>query len=126
MTITVYGIKTCDTCRKARRHLDALGVPYRFHDLREDGLDPRQLDAFLAGADWQTLLNTRSTTWRQLDPADKQPLDAERARELMLAHPTLIKRPILQRTVLQHTESGSDDTLIIVGFDADRYAALVS
>ncbi|MGM8850840.1 ArsC family reductase [Salinicola halophyticus] len=125
MTITVYGIKTCDTCRKARRQLDAMDVAYRFHNLREDGLDPRQLDAFLAGADWQTLLNTRSTTWRQLDPADKQPLDAERARELMLANPTLIKRPILQRTDRQHTESGSEDTLI-VGFDADRYAALVS
>ncbi|MGM8931895.1 arsenate reductase [Salinicola halophyticus] len=123
MTITVYGIKTCDTCRKARRHLDALGVVYRFHDLREDGFDPQRLDAFLARADWQTLLNIRSTTWRQLDAADKQPLDTERARELMLAHPTLIKRPILQRTDLQRT--GSEDTLI-VGFDADRYATLVS
>jgi len=125
MTITVFGIKTCDTCRKARRLLDAQGCDYRFHDLREDGLDPRQLDAFLAGIDWQTLLNTRSTTWRQLDSADKQNLDAERARELMLANPTLIKRPILQQTVLQRTESGSDDTLI-VGFDAARYATLVS
>ncbi|MED5499874.1 MAG: ArsC family reductase [Pseudomonadota bacterium] len=120
MTITVYGIKTCDTCRKARRLLEEQGIAYRYHDLREDGLDPRQLDAFLSLADWKTLLNTRSTTWRQLDAADKQPLDAERARELMLANPTLIKRPVLQRT-----NSENDDTLI-VGFDPARYAALAS
>jgi len=120
MTITVYGIKTCDTCRKARRRLDELGISYRYHDLREDGLDLQRLDAFLASAAWQTLLNTRSTTWRQLDDVDKQDLDAVRARELMLANPTLIKRPVLQRT-----EREGDDTLI-VGFDPARYAALAS
>ncbi|OLO06008.1 MULTISPECIES: ArsC family reductase [Salinicola] len=120
MTITVYGIKTCDTCRKARRQLDADNVAYRYHDLREDGLDPQHLDQFLRHVDWQTLLNTRSTSWRQLDAADKKPLDAERARELMLANPTLIKRPVLQRS-----KPGTDDTLI-VGFDPARYAALAS
>lgn len=120
MTITLYGIKTCDTCRKARRQLDAHNVAYRYHDLREDGLDPQRLDALLRHVDWQTLLNTRSTTWRQLDAEDKQNLDAERARELMLANPTLIKRPVLQQSV-----PGNDDALI-VGFDAARYAALAS
>ncbi|WP_110602219.1 MULTISPECIES: ArsC family reductase [Salinicola] len=118
MTITVYGIKTCDTCRKARRRLDELGISYRYHDLREDGLGPQRLDTFLANADWQTLLNTRSTSWRQLDAADREPLDAERARELMLANPTLIKRPLLQRT-----DPAGQDTLI-VGFDPARYATL--
>lgn len=96
MTTTLYGIKNCDTCRKARRRLDERGLDYRYHDLRDDGLDAGTLDAFLARADWQTLLNTRSATWRGLAPADKQALDAERARALMLEHPTLIKRPLLE------------------------------
>lgn len=113
MTITLYGIKSCDTCRKARRLLSARGIDYRYHDLREDGLERQRLEAFMARADWQTLLNTRSTTWRQLDPADKQPLDAVRASELLLAHPTLLKRPLLEL----------DDSLI-VGLDEARYAAL--
>ncbi|MDH4574220.1 ArsC family reductase [Salinicola acroporae] len=118
MTITVYGIKTCDTCRKARRRLEELGISHHYHDLREDGLGPQRLDTFLANADWQALLNTRSTTWRQLDATDREPLDAERARELMLANPTLIKRPLLQ-----HTDPAGQDTLI-VGFDPARYATL--
>ncbi|WP_251977028.1 ArsC family reductase [Salinicola avicenniae] len=113
MTITLYGIKTCDTCRKARRQLETQGTPYNYHDLREDGLDAALLDALLAATEWRALLNTRSTTWRQLDATAKQDLDAERARALMLAHPTLIKRPLL----------AIDDTLI-VGFDKTRYTAL--
>ena len=117
---TLYGINNCDSCRKARKALDAQGIDYRYHDLRDDGLDRERLTRFLAMADLATLLNTRSTTWRQLDASDKQPLDAERARELMLANPTLIKRPVLQRT-----NSENDDTLI-VGFDPARYAALAS
>ncbi|WP_110686230.1 ArsC family reductase [Salinicola aestuarinus] len=111
MTTTLYGIKNCDSCRKARRLLDARNVDFDYHDLRDDGLDAATLDAFLARVDWQTLLNTRSTTWRQLDAADKHPLDSDRARELMLAHPTLIKRPLLSR-----------DDALIVGLDRSVYA----
>ncbi|WP_280540996.1 ArsC family reductase [Chromohalobacter sp. 11-W] len=111
--VTLYGIKTCDTCRKARRTLDDLGIAYRYHDLREDGLDATRLDAFLARSDWNTLLNTRSTTWRGLDDADKRDLDVERARALLLAHPTLLKRPVLETP--DH---------FLVGFKADAYRAL--
>lgn len=117
MTITLYGIKTCDTCRKARRLLDDRGIDYRYHDLREDGLDRHRLEAFLARTDWQSLLNTRSTTWRQLDDADKQNLDAESATALMLEHPTLLKRPVLEC-------DDDHDNAFVVGFDKTRYAAL--
>ncbi|WIX32007.1 ArsC family reductase [Salinicola sp. JS01] len=113
MTTTLYGIKTCDTCRKARRQLADQGVEYRYHDLRADGLDADLLDRLLAAADWQTLLNTRSTTWRGLDDHAKQDVDATRARALMLEHPTLLKRPLLA-----HGET------LIVGFDPARYANL--
>ncbi|ABE57921.1 ArsC family reductase [Chromohalobacter israelensis] len=111
--ITLYGIKTCDSCRKARRALDTQGTAYRYHDLREDGLDAERLDAFLARSDWKTLLNTRSTTWRGLDEADKRDLDAASARALLLAHPTLLKRPVLE----------TPDRLL-VGFQAEAYRAL--
>ncbi|MHB0776813.1 arsenate reductase [Halomonas sp. WWR20] len=111
--IIVYGIKTCDTCRKARRALDAQGIAHRYHDLREDGLNAALLDDFLARTDWQTLVNTRSQTWRSLADSDKQDLDTDKARTLLLAHPTLLKRPLLD----------SQDALI-VGFKPDTYAAL--
>ncbi|GAB2780736.1 ArsC family reductase [Halomonas shantousis] len=111
--VILYGIKTCDTCRKARKALETHGVPYRYHDLREDGLDAARLDGFLTRADWQSLLNTRSQTWRGLPDEERQALDAERARALLLAHPTLIKRPVLD----------TGDALI-VGFKNETYAAL--
>lgn len=93
--MTLYGIKNCDTCRKARKALDGKGTPFRFHDLREDGLSAALLEHLLAGVPVMTLLNRRSTTWRQLPDEDKADLDANKARELMLAHPTLLKRPLL-------------------------------
>nr|WP_163501023.1 ArsC family reductase [Halomonas socia] len=93
--LTLFGIKNCDTCRRARKAMDASGVPYQYHDLREDGLSAALLEHILERVPVKTLLNTRSTTWRQLDDADKQDIDANRARELMLAHPTLLKRPLL-------------------------------
>lgn len=113
--ITLYGIKSCDTCRKARKALDAQGTPYHYHDLREDGLSGEQLDRFLARADLATLLNTRSTTWRALDAADQQAAktDPGHARGLMLAQPTLLKRPLLDT-----------DERLLVGFRADTYATL--
>lgn len=93
--LTLYGIKNCDTCRKARKAMDASGIPYQFHDLREDGLSATLLEHILERTAVMTLLNKRSTTWRQLDDTDKQDLDANSARVLMLANPTLIKRPLL-------------------------------
>ncbi|WP_414500922.1 Spx/MgsR family RNA polymerase-binding regulatory protein [Zymobacter sp. IVIA_12111.31 C1] len=116
---TLYGLKQCDSCRKARRLLDELGVTYRFIDLRADAtdaeglLDSALLAHFMATVPWETLLNRRSTTWRQLDAADREALDADKARALLRQHPTLLKRPLLVT-----------DSDVIVGIDDARYSAL--
>jgi Spx/MgsR family transcriptional regulator len=94
--ITVYGIKTCDTCRKAMKWLGAEGIEARFHDLRADGLDAKKLDAWIAALGWEELLNTRGTTWRKLPAEETRVVDGGHARALMLAHPTLIKRPVFE------------------------------
>ncbi len=91
--LTVYGLKSCDACRKARKAL--ADREHRFHDLREDGLDGAILDRWIGALGWEALLNRRSTTWRSLDAADKEGIDAGRARSLMLAHPALVKRPVI-------------------------------
>lgn len=91
--ITLYGIKNCDTVRKALRWLDEHNIPYLFHDLRKDGLSADTLQGWIDQIGWQPLLNTRSTTWRQLGRA--LPDNAATAHQLMLEHPTLIKRPVL-------------------------------
>ncbi|MBY6188502.1 ArsC family reductase [Marinobacter hydrocarbonoclasticus] len=106
----LYGIKSCDTVRKARKHLDAKGCPHTFHDFREAGLDDATLSRWLEQVPYTTLLNTRSTSWRALDDADKQGLDAAKAKQLMLANPTLVKRPVL--------ESAGE---LMVGFKAADY-----
>lgn len=111
--LTLYGIPNCDSCRKARKWLDSKNVAYHFHDLRADGIDRHRIREWLRAVDWKTLLNTRSTTWRELTAAEKKDLDEARAIKLLLAHPTLIKRPVLQ----------SGETLA-VGFSAEKYAAL--
>ncbi|MDA0991892.1 MAG: ArsC family reductase [Verrucomicrobia bacterium] len=92
--ITVYGIKNCDTCRKARKWLDAEGIEHRYHDFRADGLDETTLSAWVSAIGWETLLNRRGTTWRKLPEADRDGLTADNAAALMLANPTLIKRPV--------------------------------
>lgn len=93
--ITLYGIKNCDTCRRARKAMDHSGIPYQYHDLREDGLSAALLEHILEKVPVLTALNKRSTTWRNLPEEEKQAMDANRARELLLAHPTLLKRPLL-------------------------------
>jgi Spx/MgsR family transcriptional regulator len=92
--ITVYGIKSCDTCRKALKWLGEDGIAHRFHDLREDGLEASDIADWINALGWQALLNTRSTTWRGLEEAEKADPDAAKAAALMLAHPTLVKRPV--------------------------------
>lgn len=109
---TLYGIKNCDTVKKARKWLDKNGIDYHFHDYREDGLTTELLKNFLARSDWQTLLNQHSTSWRQLDAARKSDLDEDKALKLMLETPTLIKRPVFD----------TEDKLI-VGFKAEQYQA---
>ncbi len=110
---TLYGIKNCDTIKKARKTLDDNNVSYQFHDYRADGLDEDLLRHFEAELGWEAILNRRSTSWRQLSEEDKTDLNAEKAIQLMLANPTLIKRPIL--------DTGEH---LIIGFKAEQYQAL--
>jgi arsenate reductase len=92
--ITVYGLKNCDTCRKAMKWLKAEGIEARFNDFRADGLDPAALDAWIAALGVEAMLNKRGTTWRKLPAAQTENMDDAAARALMLAHPALIKRPV--------------------------------
>ncbi len=112
-TAHLYGIPNCDSVRNARRWLDARDIPYKFHDFRKDGLDATLLGGWLEQVGWESLLNRRGLTWRQLPAAQREGIDARRARALLLEQPTLIKRPLL--AIGNHLE---------VGFDADRYATL--
>ncbi len=93
--IKLYGIKNCDTVKKARRWLDEQKISYSFHDYRVQGLSREQLLAWIKELSWQTLLNTRGTTWRQLPAEMKLELDEQKALELMLQKNSLIKRPLL-------------------------------
>ena len=111
--VTLYGIKNCDTVRKARRWLEEHDVDYRFHDFRADGLDEPAVREWLSQLGWETLVNRRSTSWKALAPEVREAMDDASALREILATPTLIKRPLLAR---------NDE--LAVGFDGGRYAAL--
>ena len=96
MTIAFYGIPNCDTVKKARKWLEAKGIAYAFHDYKKEGADPARLEAWVAAAGWEKVLNRAGTTFRGLPDADKAELDAERAVRLMAAHPSTIKRPVVE------------------------------
>src|SRR5690606_2271549 len=108
----LYGIKACDTMKKARTWLDQQGLIYDFHDYKSAGIDLAHLEAWCDEHGWQTVLNRAGTTFRKLDDAQKADLDQAKALELMLAQPSMIKRPVLDL---------GDRTLI--AFKADVYAA---
>lgn len=93
--ITIYGIKNCDTCRKARKWLDAEGIEHQYHDFRDDGLDGETLSAWVENVGWEILLNRRGTTWRKLPETDREDVTKDSAATLMLKNPTLIKRPVI-------------------------------
>jgi len=94
----LYGIKTCDSCQKARRWLQDQGIEHSWHELRDDGLDRAIVDSWLAALGAEGLVNRRSTTWRGLDEAmRKAAMNPEQAAEVLAAHPTLIKRPVFHR-----------------------------
>jgi arsenate reductase (glutaredoxin) len=95
VTIAIYGIKNCDTMKKARLWLDQHGVVYAFHDYKTQGIDRARLERWAKKLGWETLLNRNGTTFRDLPEADKQGLDAAKAIALMLAQPSMIKRPVL-------------------------------
>lgn len=111
--ISVYGLKNCDTCRKARKWLDGEGLAHRFLDLRADGVEEERVTRWIAAVGWEVLLNRRGTTWRTLPDGNKHDIDADRALVLMMQHPALIKRPVF--------EAGDK---VLVGFKDDVQAAL--
>lgn len=113
--IVIYGLKNCDSCRKALGIVDAAGAARRFHDLRTDGLPEERLERWFGSVGWEALVNRRSTTWRQLPDADKADLDAAKAARLLQRHPALIKRPVIE---------GGD--ALIVGLAPAQEAALRS
>jgi Spx/MgsR family transcriptional regulator len=112
MTIHFYGITNCDTVKRARAWLDAKGLDYQFHDFKKEGADQDHVRGWVQAVGWETLLNRRGTTFRQLEPAQKEDLDAEKAIRLMVAKPTTIKRPVVE------CKDG-----LLVGFDAEKWAA---
>jgi Spx/MgsR family transcriptional regulator len=110
MPVTIYGIKNCDTMKKARAWLDARGVAYAFHDYKTAGLDEARLQSWIDALGWEPLLNRAGTTFRTLPDADKADLDAAKAKRLMLAQPSMVKRPVLDV-----------DGRLTVGFRAEVY-----
>lgn len=112
MSVTIYGIKACSTMQKARDWLDAHGIAHQFHDYKKAGVPPALLAAWVAELGWERLLNRAGTTFRKLDDAQKADLTQAKAIALMLAQPSMIKRPVL-------AASGR----LLVGFSAEAYAA---
>jgi arsenate reductase len=95
MSLTIYGIKNCDTMKKARAWLDKRGVAYAFHDYKTAGIERDRLERWERKVGWEALLNRAGTTFRKLPDKDKADLDAKKAMALMLAQPSMIKRPVL-------------------------------
>jgi arsenate reductase len=111
MPITIYGIKNCDTMKKARAWLDKQGIDYAFHDYKSAGVERDRLEKWAKKAGWETLLNKAGTTFRKLPDKDKDGLTEKKALALMLAQPSMIKRPVLE------LPGGK----LLVGFKPDAY-----
>jgi Spx/MgsR family transcriptional regulator len=111
--ITLYGIPNCDTMKKARKWLADRGIEYRFHDYKKDGLKRELLTDWVDELGWEALLNRRGMMWRKLDPSIKEDLDQQRAIEIMLATPSIIKRPLLDTGESRH-----------LGFSDPQYHAI--
>ncbi|NVK19927.1 MAG: ArsC family reductase [Methylocystaceae bacterium] len=92
--IKLVGLKNCDTCRKAKKWLEAEGIAHDFHDVRKDGLSSQDVQKWASELGWEALLNKRGTTWRSLDDAVKENIDEARAIALIVEHPALMKRPV--------------------------------
>ena len=115
MSITIYGIKNCDTMKKARAWLDTHRVAYAFHDYKSEGIDKKRLEGWAKSVGWETLLNRAGTTFRKLPENQKEGLTAAKAIALMLEQPSMIKRPVL--------DLGGK---LVVGFKPDIYKAEVT
>lgn len=112
MATTIYGIKACETMKKARSWLEAQGIDYAFHDYKTAGIERKTLEGWVKKVGWEKLLNRSGTTFRKLPDADKEGIDEAKAIGLMLEKPSMIKRPVL--------ETGRD---LLVGFKPEDYAA---
>jgi arsenate reductase len=115
MPITIYGIKNCDTMQKARAFLDKKGVAYEFHDYKTQGIERARLENWAKKAGWETLLNRAGTTFKKLPDKDKTNVTEKKAIALMLAQPSMIKRPVLE------FPGGK----LLVGFKPEDYAQAV-
>jgi len=113
VAVTIYGIKNCDTMKKARAWLETHGVDYAFHDYKAAGIERERLERWCKKVGWEVLLNRSGTTFRKLPEEDKQGLDAAKAIDLMLAQPSMIKRPVL--------DLGGGK--LLVGFKPEDYSA---
>lgn len=112
MSVTLFGIPNCDTVKKARRWLDERGIAYAFHDYKKAGIDPVTLGRWADEAGWEPLVNRAGTTFRKLTEAETAGLDRDRAIALMIAHPSLIKRPVVEGAAT-----------LLVGFKPEAWAA---
>ena len=115
MTLTLYGIPNCDTVKKARTYLDGRGLAYHFHDYKKAGVTQGDLERWSKEAGWEKLLNKAGTTFKKLPDADKADIDEAKAIKLMLANPSMIKRPVV--------EGGKT---LLVGFNPAVYDAELS
>jgi arsenate reductase (glutaredoxin) len=111
--ITLYGIKNCDTVKKARGWLTKNNIDYHFHDFRADGLSPPQINQWITDIGLETLINKRSTTWKELNETVKNNFNEKNAIDVIVEHPTLIKRPLLDMGTHQY-----------VGFKETEYAKI--
>jgi arsenate reductase len=109
--ITMFGIKNCDTIKKARKWLEAEGVEYQLHDYKKDGLNPEMLNSWIKDLGWEALVNKRGTTWRKLPDDIKESIDQASAIQIMLENASIIKRPLLI----------DDADRKLLGFKADEY-----
>ena len=110
----VYGIKSCDSCRAARKYLADNNIEYRFHDFRDDGLDIQMLERWVGRIGWEKMLNKKSLTWRKIPEVDRAGMSQDKALAAMLDRPTLIKRPVLET-----------DNFIAVGFSEKRFEEFI-
>jgi len=111
--ITVFGIKNCDTIKKARNWLTDQGIEYQFHDFRANGIDRDRIETWIQQAGWETVLNRRGTTWRKLDAAIQDTVNRNNVAALLAEHPAMIKRPVLDI-----------DGDISIGFKPDLYQSI--
>lgn len=109
--LTIYGIKSCDSCRAAKKFLEAKDIEFRVHDLRDEGLDIQMLERWSDRLGWERLLNKKSLSWRKIPEVDRNDMTRDKALAAMIERPTLIKRPVLEA-----------DKFIAVGFSEKRFS----